>query len=93
MGLRTVARYYRGPEGGLGEMALTIHDEFQGQGLGSGLFKRLCDLARSRGLKGFYGYVLASNFRMLRVFHGMGLPVKTELSKDGYRVTLEFAAP
>lgn len=86
-----VGRYYADPDGGLAEVALTVHDDFQGRGLGTALFKRVCDLARGRGLRGLYGFVHVNNPRMIRVFHAAGLPLQTEMEgTDAYRLTLRF---
>ena len=57
-----VARFVRLEKGGTAaEMALVIHDNFQGQGLGKILVAHLCAAARERGIARLQADVLASN--------------------------------
>lgn len=67
-----VARYLLNPDAVTVEFALAISDEFQGQGIGSTLMKRLCEIARERGLKAVIGLVLGNNSDMLALMHSLG---------------------
>jgi acyl-CoA hydrolase/GNAT superfamily N-acetyltransferase len=86
-----VGRYARDRATGLAEVALTVHDDLQGKGIGTWLLRRLIDIARERGVQGFVGYVLVGNVRMLNLFHKSGLPVKSTLAHGTYTVTIRFA--
>jgi len=67
-----VARYLLNPDAVTSEFALAVADEYQGQGIGSTLMKRLCDIARERGLKAVIGLVLGNNREMLALMHYLG---------------------
>lgn len=63
-----LARYVRlRDEPAVAEFAVSIVDEFQGQGIGFTLLKSLCNSARSNGIRTLRGYVLPQNKRMLRL--------------------------
>ena len=67
-----VARYLLNPDGDTAEFALVVADDFQGQGIGSALMKRICDIARERGLASLIGLVLARNNDMLSLMSRLG---------------------
>lgn len=68
-----VARYIRDAfERHVAEAAVTVADEYQGQGAGTLLLGALAARARSQGIEVFRNYVLASNQPMLDVFDGLG---------------------
>ena len=58
------------------EVAFTIEEDYQGQGLASRLLGHLIAIARSRGLHTLEADVLARNPAMLRVFERCGLPMR-----------------
>jgi len=61
-----LARYIKlKDENNVAEFALTLVDEFQGQGIGYVLLKQLLKTARNNHLKKLRGYVLPSNKHML----------------------------
>lgn len=57
-----------------GEIAMTIRDDFQGQGLGRQLFQILVQEGRRAGLAWFVGYVHAGNEPVWRMLQASGLP-------------------
>jgi GNAT superfamily N-acetyltransferase len=57
------------------EIAFTVKDEFQGQGIGKLLMKHLTLIAR---ITQFEAIVLAQNKGMLKVFASSGLPMETK---------------
>ena len=67
-----VARYLLNPDAVTSEFALVVADEHQGQGIGSALMKRICEIARERGLKAVIGLVLANNSDMLALMKRLG---------------------
>jgi GNAT superfamily N-acetyltransferase len=85
-----VGRWVLDRASGLAEVAFTVHDELQGRGIGSYLLRRLIDIARERGIRGFTGYVLHDNVRMLNVFHKCGVPVESTLEDGLYTVKIQF---
>ncbi len=91
-GERIVAlgRYELDRASGFAEITFTVSESFQGRGLGTWLFKRLCRVARERGIRGFTGTVLAENVKMMGIFHKSGEPVESRLDGGKYRVTVKF---
>jgi GNAT superfamily N-acetyltransferase len=77
-----VARFDRGSDPAVAEVAFVVADPWQGRGLGSLLFRRLAERARSVGVRRFVADTLPENSRMLAVFHHAGVPV-TSSHADG----------
>ena len=67
-----VARYLLNPDAVTSEFALAVADEYQGQGIGSALMKRIAAIARERGLKAVIGLVLGNNRDMLALMNKLG---------------------
>lgn len=61
-----LVRYIKLPdEPGVAEFAITVVDDYQGQGIGLALMRKLIETARQNGLETLKGYVMASNRPML----------------------------
>lgn len=58
---------------GQAEVAFTVVDKYQGQGLGAALLRHLSTIARQAGLRGLVAYVMPDNRAMLKVFEKSGL--------------------
>ena len=58
------------------EVAFTVEEDYQGQGMGSLLLKQLIQIAKEKGVDQFVAEVLPQNKAMLAVFTHSGLPVK-----------------
>jgi acyl-CoA hydrolase/GNAT superfamily N-acetyltransferase len=86
-----VGRYMCDPAKELAEVAFVVRDDYQRQGLGSYLFKRLVEVASARGIRKFEASVLAENVGMLTVFHRSGLVKNT--STDAGVVRVDMASP
>jgi RimJ/RimL family protein N-acetyltransferase len=63
------------------EVAFTIEEDYQGQGLASQLLSMLVAIARQHGIGRFEADVLAGNASMLKVFERSGLPLSK--ARDG----------
>lgn len=63
------------------EMAITIIDELQGQGIGRILLLRLVDCARELGVRHLDATVLAQNTRVTRLLRKTGLPLHSSLDE------------
>lgn len=72
----------------LAEVAFSVADEYQHQGIGTYLMRLLIRLARERGIRGFRANVLASNAGMLKVFQKSNCVLHTEY--DTGEVELSF---
>jgi acyl-CoA hydrolase/RimJ/RimL family protein N-acetyltransferase len=71
-------RYLVDASGQWAELAFVVDESYQSKGISTYVFKLLADLARQKGLKGFYADVLVSNTGMMKVFRKSGLKVLTE---------------
>lgn len=60
-------------EPGQAEVAFTVVDKYQGQGLGAALLRHLAVIARQAGLGELVAYVMPDNRAMLKVFAKSGL--------------------
>ena len=74
---------------GRAEIAFTVEEDYQGQGVAGRLFEALVDVARRRGIGVFEADVLSENPSMLRVFERTGLPMRKR--SEGGIVHLELA--
>jgi len=62
-----VGRYEPTGEQGVAEIALVVQDGWQGRGLGTVLLDDIVSAANARGVRRFRAFVLADNYRMLRL--------------------------
>jgi acyl-CoA hydrolase/RimJ/RimL family protein N-acetyltransferase len=86
-----VGRYHRDPATNEAEVAFTVHDAFQGRGLGRRLAEALAVVARENGIGAFVALVLPDNPRMLRVLQRLPGTCETRLSDGVYRVRICLA--
>ena len=92
--LVAVARYsiINGDEPGLAEAAIIVRDDYQGQGLGKAIMKRLLQYGRGHGVRKLVATVHSSNARILRFITKSGLPFEKKLLEPGvweYRIWLD----
>ncbi len=73
------------------EVAFTIEEDYQGQGLASRLLRHLAAIGREKGMAQFEAEVLAENKAMLTVFERSGLPMKKAFEGGTLHVTLALA--
>jgi acetyl coenzyme A synthetase (ADP forming)-like protein len=79
-----VAHYFRDPRRPeRAEVAFTVEDALQGQGVGTRLLERLAEIAREHGISIFEAEVLGHNRRMIDVFHGCGFDTTDRRIDDG----------
>jgi len=75
------------------EVAFTVEEDFQGQGLASRLLAALVTLARRHGLVRLEAEVLAGNAPMLVVFERSGLPLRRRRESGVIHLDLHLAVP
>jgi RimJ/RimL family protein N-acetyltransferase len=73
------------------EVAFTIEEDYQGQGLATRLFAALAAIARRHGIARFTADVLSGNGAMLAVFKRSGLPLRREREDGVIHVELDLA--
>lgn len=75
------------------EIAFTVEEDFQGQGVAGRLFAALVEVARHRGIAVFEADVLSENPSMLRVFERTGLPMRKRSEGGSVHLELTLAPP
>ena len=75
---------------GRAEVAFTVVDRYQGQGIGAVLMRHLAAIARQSGIKELVAEVLADNIPMLRVFEKSGLHFRTRQEAGVVHVALRL---
>lgn len=84
------ARYIREPSRPRADLVFVVDPEYQGLGIASYLYRRLLELAREQGLKGFTAEVLFSNRSMMNVFREAGPPFEASLEHGIYYLSIPF---
>lgn len=59
------------------EIAFTVEEDYQGQGIASRLLQHMIAIAREKGFSNVEAEVLSGNKAMMTVFNRSGLPTKT----------------
>lgn len=86
-----VARFARSSaEATEAEVAVVIRDDFQRRGLGKHLLLTLADVARRMGITHFAAWVLADNYRLLKLIRGLELK---DLESDSRYGEIKIRAP
>ncbi len=87
IGVGRLSKFYQGKEA---EFALLISDNFQRQGLGSELLRRLLEIGRVEGVQTVMAYMLPDNRGMKRIAEELGFSfsrqeelLRAEISLDG----------
>ena len=73
------------------EVAFTVEEDYQGQGIAGLLLGHLIDIARARGIDALEADVLVGNRSMLRVFERSGLPMRTRREDGSVHISLAMA--
>ena len=77
-------------EPGQAEIAFTVPDQYQGQGLGGRLMRHLIEIARESGIRQLIAEVLPENIPMLTVFKKSGLRLSMKREGRVVHVTLHL---
>jgi acyl-CoA hydrolase/RimJ/RimL family protein N-acetyltransferase len=84
------AMYVVDPSTNLAETAFIVHPDWQGQGLGIAMQKRLAELAVARGVRGFVAEMLAGNEAMIRLAQTSAAEVQTVNLGGSVQITALF---
>ena len=75
-----VVRYFRDADCPTeADVALTVLDDYQGQGLAGAMYDACVDVARSRGIESFTACVLAENAPMIGFFRKRGADIRRNM--------------
>jgi len=85
-----VGRYHLDPATNYADCAFMVRDDWQDQGIGRYLVKRLIEVARQYGVSGFTADVLMQNTAMMHVFHQCA-PGKIESHMEDGSYHLSFS--
>jgi RimJ/RimL family protein N-acetyltransferase len=75
---------------GQAEVAFTVVDEYQGQGIGTALVRHLVGIARTAGLTELTAEVLPDNAPMLKLFERIGLPLSKRRDAEAVHLVLKL---
>ena len=70
------------------EFGITVHDDYQGRGLGAILTRYMIDIARERGIKKIDLMVVAHNERAINVYKGQGFEVEGHFRMNHFNQVL-----
>merc|ERR1712154_463264 len=68
-----IGQWVGDPKGGYPEIAFQVRDDWQGEGLGSYVFRRLMEIAKELGMNKLKADVLSDNKGMNAVFEKSGI--------------------
>ena len=74
------------------EIAFTVEEDYQGQGIASRILRHLIHIAQIKGVSQFEAEVLPKNRAMLAVFARSGLPMKESQEEGTVHVYLSLSA-
>jgi GNAT superfamily N-acetyltransferase len=87
-----VARYVRGYEPEIAEVAVVVIDDWQGKGAATALLERLAERAAENGVERFVALVLQENAEAIELFRSIADTTGPRRTPDGY-LELEIEVP
>ncbi len=75
----------------IAEIALTVRDDYQGQGVGTELLAYLIYVAKKSGLLGITAVVLTENRAMLHLIEKLGDTIEKHQDANVYELKVMFA--
>jgi acetyltransferase len=80
VGVARLGRSHDKPDDPRAEAAIIVRDDYQDQGVGSGLLRELVKLAQRMKVKQMVANIEVDNQAALRLFRGLGLPTRSSTS-------------
>ena len=87
-----VGRYFANPGERLAEAAFTVHDRYQGKGIGTFLVHYLSWIAKERGMEGFVAEVLADHSSVHRLVRKCFDKLEEKTESGQTRIVMPFSA-
>ncbi len=72
------------------EIAAVVDDKYQNSGIATYMLTMLMQEAQKRSFKGFKGYILAKNKRIMRVLEKIDWTLNATLNDGVYAVVIDF---
>ncbi len=91
VGVARLGRAPGKPDDPEADAAIVVRDDYQRQGVGTELLRRLVLLARQMGVKQMVAMIEPDNHKAIRLFRGLDLPTETEMSPG--EIVLTIAMP
>jgi acyl-CoA hydrolase len=88
-----IARWFLDRATNMAEVAFLVHPDWQSCGIGTFMLRRLIEVAREKGIKGFTAEVMAGNRKMQHVFYRSGYNVNSRLEDDVHVISFTFDDP
>jgi acyl-CoA hydrolase/GNAT superfamily N-acetyltransferase len=85
-----IAEYLLDPANNMAEIAFSVSKEFQNQGLGKILMKKLCLAARENDIAGLYAYTSPQNEGMIKLFNTVAYKVITRFEDQMLVLSCRF---
>ncbi|MEA3222097.1 MAG: GNAT family N-acetyltransferase [Thermodesulfobacteriota bacterium] len=86
-----IGQYVRDKSTNIADVALTVHSNFQGCGIGTFLLWYMIQVAREHGITGFSAEVLKENDAIMKISKNCGYPLKATWAYAGvYRLLVRF---
>lgn len=85
IGSATLSFYPHGIYSHKADLGMTVHDEYQNLGLGTGLLQHLLEIAKKKGLKKVYLRVTSDNSRAIHVYEKCGFKMEATFKKERFQ--------
>lgn len=72
------------------EIAIVVDENYQNLGIATYLLTMLMKQAKKRELKGFKGYILPNNKKILNVLEKINWKINVQFQRDVYNLTIDF---
>ena len=93
VGVARLGRVPSKPLDPVADAAIVIRDDYQGQGVGSELLRRLVLLAKQMQVKVMTAVIESDNKKAIHLFYKLGLPTEMEISYGETTLTIEMPDP
>lgn len=72
------------------EFAVTVRDDWQHQGIGTALLKKVFDVAKENGITHFIGRTYPDNKFIMKILAGFGIEAKASMKNDFFEININL---